>query len=109
MHDNCTTAVGMKIKWLASREFSAHPGRALAAESRVGRVLVTGNGKPKAIMIPTSEETFAQDLEMLVRVTLTQAVEAIRTDSVVNGTDNITMEEIDAEVSAVRSARRRQK
>ena len=58
---------------------------ALAAESRVGRVLVTGNGKPKAIMIPTSEETFAQDLEMLVRVTLTQAVEAIRTDSVVNG------------------------
>jgi hypothetical protein len=60
-------------------------------------------------MIPTSEATFARDLAMLDRVTLTQAVEAIRTDSVMHGTDNLTMEEIDAEVAAVRTARRRQK
>ena len=45
-----------------------HPGRALATVSRSGRVLVTANGKPKAIMIPTSEATFARDLEMLDRV-----------------------------------------
>lgn len=109
MHYICTTLEGMKTKWLASREFSAHPGRALAAVSRAGRVLVTANGKPKAIMIPTSEETFARDLEMLDRVTLTQAVEAIRAESVINGTDNLTMEEIDAEVAAVRTTRRRQK
>jgi hypothetical protein len=109
MHYICTTLPRMKTKWLASREFSAHPGRALAAVGRAGRVLVTANGKPKAIMIPTSEETFARDLEMLDRVTLTQAVEAIRADSVVNGTDNLTMAEIDAEVAAVRTSRRRQK
>jgi hypothetical protein len=109
MHDICTTLVGMKTKWLASREFSAHPGRALATVSRAGRVLVTANGKPKAIMIPTSEATFSRDLEMLDRVALTQAVEAIRSDSVVNGTHALTMEEIDAEVAAVRTARRRRK
>jgi PHD/YefM family antitoxin component YafN of YafNO toxin-antitoxin module len=99
----------VKTKWLASREFSAHPGRALAAVSRAGRVLVTANGKPKAIMIPTSEKSFARDLEMLDRVTLAQAVEAIRTESVTNGTDSLTMGEIDAEVAAVRTARRRHK
>ncbi len=60
-------------------------------------------------MIPTSEETFARDLEMLDRVTLAQAVEAIRSDSVVNGTDAITMAAIDSEVAAVRIARRRHK
>jgi hypothetical protein len=109
MHDICTTLAGMKTKWLASREFSAHPGRALAAVSRAGRVLVTANGKPKAIMIPTSEETFARDLEILDRVALTRAVEAIRADSVMNGTDDVTMEEINAEVAAVRTARRRKK
>lgn len=109
VHDICTTFAGHENKWLASREFSAHPGRALAAVSRAGRVLVTANGKPKAIMIPTSEETFARDLEMLDRVTLTQAVEAIRAESILNGTDNVTMEEIDAEVAAVRTARRRRK
>ena len=107
MHDICTTLDAMKTKLLASREFSAHPGRALATVSRAGRVLVTANGKPKAIMIPTSEATFSRDLEMLDRVALTQAVEAIRSDSVVNDTDALTMKEIDAEVTAVRTARRR--
>jgi hypothetical protein len=61
MHDICTTLSGMKTKWLASREFSAHSGRALATVGRAGRVLVTANGKPKAIMIPTSEATFSRD------------------------------------------------
>jgi hypothetical protein len=109
MHDICTTLIGMKTKWLASREFSAHPGRALATVSRSGRVLVTANGKPKAIMIPTSEATFSRDLQMLDRVGLTQAVEAIRFDSVVKGTDSLTMDEINVEVAAVRMARRRRK
>ena len=99
----------MKTKWLASREFSANPGRALATVGRAGRVLVTANGKPKAIMIPTSEATFSRDLDMLDRVALTQAVEAIRADSVINGTDALTMEAINAEVDAVRTARRRRK
>jgi len=109
MHYNCTTLSEMKTKWLASREFSAHPGRALAAVSRSGRVLVTANGKPKAIMIPTSEDTYAQDMEMLDRVSLAQAVESIRSESVVNKTDGITMAEIDAEVAAVRKSRSRSK
>jgi hypothetical protein len=97
----------MKTKWLASREFSASPGRALSAVSRAGRVLVTANGKPKAIMIPTSEATFARDLEMLDRVALAQAVASIRADSVRNGTDNLSMEAINGEIAAVRSARKR--
>ncbi len=107
MHDIRTTLGKMKIEWLASRELSAHPGRALATVGRAGRVLVTANGKPKAIMIPTSEATFSRDLEMLDRVELARAVEAIRSDSVVNDTDVLTMKEIDAEVAAVRTARRR--
>lgn len=99
----------MKTKWLASRELSAHPGRALDAVSRAGRVLVTANGKPKAIMIPTSEESFARDLEMLDRVALANAVEAIRADSVRAGTDALSMPDIDAEIAAARAARRRRK
>src|SRR5580698_7826028 len=99
MHDNCTTVKAMATKWLASREFSASPGRALATVARSGRVLVTANGKPKAIMIPTSEETFAQDMEMLDRVAFARAVSAIQAESVRNGTDKLTMEDIDAEVA----------
>ncbi len=98
----------MKTKWIASREFSASPGRALAAVSKAGRVLVTANGKPKAIMIPTSESTFSSDLELLDRVDLARSIAAIRSDAVANRTDSLSMKEIDAEVAAVRAARRRQ-
>jgi hypothetical protein len=107
MHDICTTDEAMATKWLASREFSASPGRALATVARAGRVLITANGKPKAIMIPTSEETVAEDLEMLGRMAFGRAVAAIQAESVRNGTDKMTMEEIDVEVAAVRAARKR--
>ena len=107
MHDICTTHDGMKTKWLASREFSASPGRALAAVSRAGRVLVTANGKPKALMIPTSEATFERDMAMLDRVAFAQAVVAIRADAVRKGTDALSLAAIDEEVAAVRLARKR--
>lgn len=97
----------MKTKWLASREFSASPGRALAAVSRAGRVLVTANGKPKVIMIPTSEATLEADLALLDRVALAKAVGEIRADSVANHTDRLSMDAVSVEVAAVRAARRR--
>lgn len=97
----------MKTKWLASRELSARPGRALAAVARAGRAVVTANGKPKAIMISTSEDTIARDLEMLDRVTLAQVVGAIRSDSVRQGSDALTTDDIDAEIAAARAKRRR--
>lgn len=97
----------MKTKWLASREFSASPGRALATVSRSGRVLVTANGKPKAIMIPTSEESLARDLDLLDRVAMARSISGIRADSVRNGTDELTLEEINSEVAAVRAGRKR--
>lgn len=97
----------MKTKWIASREFSASPGRALKAVSQSGRVLVTANGKPKAIMIPTSEDTFTEDLAMLDRATLGQAVAALRAESVRQGTDSLSPKEIEAEIAATRTSRKR--
>lgn len=99
-HDIRTALGGMKTKWPASREFSAHPGRALAAVGRAGCGLVTANGKPKVIVIPISGATISRDLEILGPVALTQALGAIRSDSVDHGTDALTMAEIDPEVAA---------
>jgi hypothetical protein len=97
----------MKTKWIASREFSASPGRALAAVTKAGRVLVTANGKPRAIMIPTTEESFASDLELLDRVDLARTIANIRTEAVLKGTDRLTMKDINAEIAAARAARKR--
>jgi len=97
----------MKTKWIASREFSARPGQALAAVARAGRVLVTSAGKPKAIMIPTSEATFMEDMNLLDRLALARAIDGIRTEAARNGTDKLTLADINAEIAAVRTARRR--
>lgn len=99
----------MKTKLLAARDFRAHPGRALAAIGRQGRVLVTAAGKPKAILIATSEKTWTRDLAMLDRVGLARAVESIRLDAASTGTDQLGAGEISAEIAAVRAGRRRRK
>jgi hypothetical protein len=78
----------------------------LAAIAKTGRVLVTANGKPRAIMIPTSEATFAEDLALLDRMSLAKAVASIRADAVLEGTDAVTASEIDSEIAAARAARR---
>jgi hypothetical protein len=96
----------MKTKWVASRELSASPSRTLAAVNRAGRALVSVNSKPKAIMLPTSEDTLSRDMETLDRWALAKAVEAMRADSVANGTSAFTMPKIDAEIAAVRKAHR---
>jgi len=95
----------MKTKRLASREFSASPNRALVAVSRSG--LVTADGKPKAIMIPTSEELEPGDLTMLDHVALTKADEAIRIDPVVKCAGGLAVGQLDAEIASARAARRR--
>ena len=69
-------------------------------------MLVTANGKPRAIMIPTSEATYARDLEMLDRVALAQSVASIRADSVLQGTDGTSLDEINREIEAVRSPKK---
>ena len=99
----------MKTKSLATREFRAHPERALAAIGRQGRLLVTAAGKPRAILIATSEKTWTRDLAVLDRVGMARAVDAIRKDAVTTGAGKLTAEEIEAEISAVRAARRRRK
>jgi len=97
----------MKTKWIASREFSARPGQALAAVACVGRVLVTSAGKPKAIMIPISEATFMDDMNLLDPLEMKRAIAKAQEDSVRNGTDKLTLDEINAEIAVVRANRRR--
>ena len=50
---------------------------------------------------------FSMDLnEPLTPQTLTEAFAALQKESVINGTDNMTMDEIDAEIQAHRSSKK---
>ena len=83
---------------------SAEVWRELAVEHEM---VVTSNGKPIAILTSTSEETFEQSLREVRRARALQAVNDLQRRSVATRRDAISDEEIDAEIAAARSARRR--
>lgn len=83
---------------------SAEVWRELAIEHEM---VVTSNGKPIAILSSTSEETFVQSLREVRRARALQAVSELQQRSDATGRDAISDDEIEAEVSAARAARRR--
>jgi prevent-host-death family protein len=67
------------------------------------RIVISRNGNEKVAVVPMA------DLERLVeydRQRAAEAIAALQEQSVKNGTDKLTDEEIDAEIRAVRQARR---
>ena len=82
---------------------SAEVWRELAVEHEM---VVTSNGKPIAILTSTSEETFEQSLREVRRARALQAVSDLQQRSVATRRDTMSDEEIEAEIAAVRAARR---
>lgn len=68
-------------------------------------LVITSNGKPIAILSPTSEETLEESLNAIRTARAIEAVEVLQTDSVKAGRDKMTLEEINREIEAVRRAR----
>ena len=96
------------MKFLSVRDLrskSAEVWRGLAAEREM---VLTSNGRPIAILSAVTEETLEETLSAIRRSRALAAVSEIQRRSVEQGTDAITPAEIDAEIQAVRQARRRQ-
>ncbi len=85
------------------RSKSAELWRDLPSE---GQMVVTNNGKPVAILAAVGDVGVEQTLAQFRRNRALSAVEAQQIRSVASGHDRITMEEIDAEIQAVRLERR---
>lgn len=74
--------------------------------SKEKEVVLTSNGKPFAIVTSASEENLEKSLIMMRRIRAENAINSIQKDSLEKGKDRISMEEINAEISAVRKARK---
>jgi PHD/YefM family antitoxin component YafN of YafNO toxin-antitoxin module len=71
-----------------------------------GKIVVTSNGKPKAIMIRVGETDFEETLSIINQIKLAKAINNIRAAAERNGVADMTMEEIDAEIRQSRKERR---
>jgi len=70
-------------------------------------VVVTSNGRPIAILSAVSESNLEESLSAIRQARAAEAVMSLQRRSVEKGTDSIVMEEIDAEIKAVRKKRAR--
>lgn len=95
------------MKFISVRDLrgkSAEVWKELPAEREV---VVTSNGRPIAILSAVSESNLEESLSAIRQARATEAVMSLQRRSVEKGTDSIVMEEIDAEIKAVRKKRAR--
>ncbi len=95
------------MKFISVRDLrgkSAEVWKELPAEREV---VVTSNGRPIAILSAVSESNLEESLSAIRQARAAEAVMSLQRRSVEKSTDSIVMEEIDAEIKAVRKKRAR--
>ena len=73
------------------------------------KIVVTSNGKPKAVMIQVNENDFEETLAVLNQIKLTKAINNMRASAERSGVAELTLEEINAEIALSRKERRERK
>ncbi len=68
-------------------------------------MVITSNGRPIAILAAISESNLEESLTAFRQARAVEAVAALQRRSTDQGTNRITMDEIDAEIQAVRKKR----
>ena len=94
------------MKTIASRTLAASPGQVWAALEREGALVVTKDGIPRSIMVPTSDATLVEDIQEIVFARARKAVREIRTRAAETGAADLTQADIEREIEAARQARR---
>ena len=95
------------MKTIASRTLAASPGKVWEDLDREGAVVITRDGVPRSIMVPTSDATLLEDVQEIVFARARKAVRAIRAQAARSGADALTEADIEREIKAARRTRRR--
>ncbi len=70
-----------------------------------GEMVITSNGRPIAILSAVNESNLEESLSAFRQARAIEAVASLQRRSVEQGTDKISMDEINAEIKAVRRKR----
>ena len=68
-------------------------------------IIITSNGRPIAILAAVNESNVEESLSAFRQARAVEAVASLQRRSAEQGTNKITMDEIDAEIKAVRGKR----
>lgn len=96
------------MKTVTIRDFRTRLRAVREALAREEDAVLTANGKPLAIMLPVTAETFDEALDLVHRLRALRAIRDIRLRAAQTGTNKLTMTQIDKIIAKSRSERKAQ-
>ena len=93
------------MKFLSVRDLKTKSSQVWRELPDQKEMIITSNGRPIAILSSINENNLEQVLSGFRRARTIDAVASMQYESVQKGTNKLSMEEIDAEIKAVRSKR----
>ncbi len=99
----------MPATLLNTRELSKSTARVLRDLPKTGPRVITRGNETVGILIPSAGDRLEEDLDLLRRMELGRALGDVQREAVLQGSDRLTMAQINAEVRAARQARRKGK
>jgi antitoxin (DNA-binding transcriptional repressor) of toxin-antitoxin stability system len=93
------------MKFLSVRDLRGKSAQIWKDLPEEGEMIITSNGRPIAILAAISESNLEESLTAFRQARAVEAVAALQRRSADQGTDKISMDEIDAEIKAVRKNR----
>ena len=94
------------MRFLSVRDLRSKSAQVWEELPEQREMIVTSNGRPIAILAAINESNLEESLSAFRQARAVEAVSSLQRRSVATGTDVLSMEEIDAEIKAVRSERK---
>ena len=95
------------MKFLSVRDLKTKSSKVWKELEGQKEMIVTSNGRPIALLSSVNENNLEQVLTAFRRARAANAVASIQYESIQKGTDKISLDEINAEIEAARSKRRK--
>ena len=91
------------MKFITVRDFRTSSSGIWKALPREQEMIITNNGKPIALLTPISDTTLETNISAIRSAKAINALKLLQQQSVKNGTDKMTMAEINAEIEKART------
>lgn len=95
------------MKFISVRDLRSKSAQVWKQLPQEREMVITSNGRPIAIIAAISDSDLEESLSAFRQARAVEAVASLQRRSVEMGNDKITMDEIDAEIKAVRRKRTR--
>jgi len=95
------------MKFISVRDLRSKSAQVWKQLPQEREMIITSNGRPIAIIAAISDSDLEESLSAFRQARAVEAVASLQRRSVERGADKMTMDEIDAEIKAVRRKRAR--